>query len=285
MKKYIVAIILLISLSVCLFSCSGNESTFSIQFLDVGQGDSALVECDGHYMLIDGGDTGASNKVLSTLIENDVRTLDILVASHLHKDHIGGLLEIFDYVQQVNLAISNDNDADTEIFQSFQGILDENRLELKIPTVGEKYALGSATIEILDVSTLNENDSLVILITYGNTRFLFSGDIEADAQRRIADKYMNDVDSEFKINLIKMPHHGSHPSEEYKESALYYFLRTFMPDYAVISVGKGNKYNHPHELTLDMLNDLGAKTYRTDINGDIIVKSNGQEILIESHKY
>lgn len=243
------------------------------------------MECDGHYMLIDGGDTGASNKVLTTLIENDVRTLDILVASHLHKDHIGGLLDIFDYVQQVNLAISNNNDADTEIFQSFQGVLDENQLELKIPNEGEKYSLGSATIEILDVSTLNENDSLVILITYGNTRFLFSGDIEAEAQRRIADNYMNDADDAFKIDLIKMPHHGSHPSEEYKESSLYYFLRTFMPDYAVISVGEGNKYNHPHERTLDMLNDLQSKIYRTDVNGDIFVKSNGQDILVETQKY
>ena len=116
------------------------------------------------------------------------------------------------------------------------------------------------------------------MITYGKTRFLFTGDIEYKAQSRIAEKYMNDNDKEFKIDLIKMPHHGSY------EGSLYKFIRTFMPNYAVISVGSKNNYGHPHKETLDLLEDAEVKVYRTDIDGDIIVRSNGKELSFETSK-
>ena len=119
----------------------------------------------------------------------------------------------------------------------------------------------------------------------GKTKFLFTGDIEDEAQTRIADKYANEKDKEYKIDLIKMPHHGSaSPKSVNGTGSLYRFIRTFMPDYAVISVGEGNSYGHPHKETLSLLEDADAKVYRTDIHGDIIVKSDGKSLMIETSK-
>ena len=135
-------------------------------------------------------------------------------------------------------------------------------------------------IEIIDASSDKANDSLVLLITYGNTKFLFTGDIEESVQTRISDKYENESDKAYDIDLIKMPHHGSYTG------TLYRFLRTFMPEYAVISVGAGNTYGHPHRETIDILDNESwkFKVYRTDKNGDIIVISNGKELSIETKK-
>ena len=99
MRKRIIAFILLLAMGFCLCSCSkeNKDSTFSIRFLDVGQGDSALVECDGHYMLIDGGETTAGDKVYNVLEEKGIQKLDILAVSHLHTDHYGGLIKALTY--------------------------------------------------------------------------------------------------------------------------------------------------------------------------------------------
>ena len=267
------------------FSC-GKESTkssFSIQFIDVGQGDSALVECDGHYMLIDGGDVNAGDKLYSVLEEKHIQKLDILAVSHLHVDHIGGLIKALTYASTIDLTISNDTYSDKETFRKFEHELSINGSKITVPKVGTEYELGSATVEVIDVCADTVNDSLVLLITYGDTNFLFTGDIEDVSQTRISDKYENESDKAYDVDLIKMPHHGSYTG------TLYRFLRTFMPEYAVISVGTGNSYGHPDYRTLDELDKLeidGIKTkvYRTDESGDIIVTSNGKELLIETSK-
>ena len=116
------------------------------------------------------------------------------------------------------------------------------------------------------------------MITYGKTKFLFTGDIEGDAQTRISDRYENEKDEAYKIDLIKMPHHGS------SSSKLYRFIRTFMPDYAVISVGAGNIYEHPDVETLDLLEQANVMVYRTDQKGDIIVESDGKQLQINTSK-
>lgn len=114
---------------------------------------------------------------------------------------------------------------------------------------------------------------------------MFAGDIEDDAQTRISDKYANQKDEAYKIDLIKMPHHGSRsPRSVNGTGSLYRFIRTFMPNYAVISVGQGNQYGHPHQETLDLLKQAGVIVYRTDLNGDIIVRSNGKTVSIETEK-
>ena len=282
MRHRFLAFILLLATLLCLCSCSkeNEDSTFSIQFIDVGQGDSALVECDGHYMLIDGGDTNAGQKVYDALEEKGIQKLDILAISHLHADHIGGLTKALTYASSIGITISNSTYSEKETFRKFEHELGINGSKITVPAPGDKFELGSATVEVVDVSAEEANDSLVLLISYGDTKFLFAGDIEDAAQERIAEKYQNDKDEPYKIDLIKMPHHGSYTG------TLYRFVRTFMPDYAIISVGAGNTYGHPHQETMDLLDSKTwkPKVYRTDLNGDIIVRSNGKELSVETSK-
>lgn len=281
-KRKLLIILPLLILILCLCSCSykSHNSSFCIQFIDVGQGDAALIECDGHYMLIDGGDKSASDKVYNVLKEQNIQCLDILAISHLHADHIGGLAKALTYATKIGVTISNSDYSETDTFKKLSHELAINGSQITIPSVGDEYKLGSATVEVIDVCADEENDSLVLLITYGNTKFLFTGDIEEDAQTRISEKYQNESDEPYEIDLIKMPHHGSYTG------TLYQFLRTFMPEYAVISVGAGNNYGHPDEKTLDLLNSKTwkPKIYRTDHDGDIIVQSNGKELSVKTSK-
>lgn len=282
MKRRILAFMLLAATILCLCSCAKTDSnsTFSIRFIDVGQGDSALVECDGHYMLIDGGESTAGDAVYNVLEENGIQKLDILVVSHLHTDHYGGLTKALTYASSIGVTLSNAEYKDSKAFRDFEHQLQINGSKITVPASGDTYELGSATIEVIDSTVEEANDSLVLLITYGDTRFLFTGDIEDAAQTRISDKYQNESDDPFKVDLIKMPHHGSYTG------TLYRFLRTFMPDYAIISCGEGNMYGHPHQDTLDLLDSKtwSPKVYRTDHDGDIIVRSNGKELSIETSK-
>lgn len=257
-------------------SCDNDEaSSLCIQFIDVGQGDSALIECDGHYMLIDGGDKQAGDKVYQVLQENGIQKLDILAMSHLHSDHIGGLEKALTYASSINLVISNSDDSSSETFRNVEEQLTINGATVEIPQVGDKYNFGGAEVEVVDNASDEENDSLVLLVTYGKTRFLFTGDIEYEPQRRLAEKYNDD----FKIDVIKMPHHGS-----WQRMNLNRFIRAFDPDYAIISCGKNNPYGHPHRETLELLEQADTKVYRTDEDGDIFVKSNGKTISITTSK-
>jgi len=266
-------------------SITDNSSTFSIHFIDVGQGDAALIECDGQYMLIDGGDTSAKDKVYNTLEEKGIQKLEILAISHLHADHIGGLEKALTYASNIGITISNSSYASSEAFRKMEHQLGINGSKITVPHDGDKYSLGSAQVEVIDVSADEGNDSLVLLITYGKTKFLFTGDIEDEAQTRISDRFQNADDKAYDIDLIKMPHHGStSPHSDNGTGALYRFIRAFMPEYAVISVGKDNVYGHPHRETLDLLNDADIKVYRTDIDGDIVVKSDGKSLYFETSK-
>lgn len=274
MKRRIIAVVLILCLVWILCSCSESRaaSGFSITFIDVGQGDSALVVCDGHYMLIDGGDAAAGEKVCDVLKENGVKRLDILVASHLHDDHIGGLIEVLDYAQRVKLVLSNKKKYDSGTFDDFHNRLVNHRVKIKVPKEGNTYQLGSATIEVLSVRAKDDNDSLVLLITYGEHKFLFAGDMEQDQEREICAHYHDERQD---ITLLKVGHHGS------KTSTSIRFLSTIMPKYAIISVGKGNRHRHPADQTLERLEQAEAIVYRTDISGTIIVTSNGEELKIE----
>ena len=309
MKKRIAVLLIVLLSSLLLCSCDiplinqqDSSSTFSIEFIDVGQGDSALVECDGRYMLIDGGDkTHGGPAVYEALEEKQVQHLDILAISHFHMDHVGGLLEALNYAQNIDITIANTNEinnnmgddgdgeeanisSDTNFAKIEAKIINcTNTNRIDVPYNGEEFKLGSAKVEVVDVSSKEENDSLILLITYGKTKFLFTGDAENDQQYRIIDKYHDEPDGLYKIDLIKMPHHGSagKPGIEYPIGSL---LNIFMPKYAVISVGENNRYKHPAQKTLDALDQKEAEIYRTDKNGNILVKSDGKEIQITTEK-
>lgn len=258
-------------------SITKADGSFSIQFINVGQGDSALIECDGYHMLIDAGDKSAGETVYSVLYNANITKLDILAISHYHMDHVGGLSKALSGIIEIDKIISNrPYYSQNATYIDIEGTLSELGTKIDFPRVGDTFKLGSADIEVLDASDKEENDSLVLLITYGSNKFLFTGDIEYNAEKRIIEKFENDKDEVYKIDLIKMPHHGS-----WQNQNLYTFLRTFDPDYAIISVGN-NIYGHPHHETLELLGQQGAKVYQTINDGNIIVKSDGTKISIET---
>lgn len=281
-NKTIIALSLIVLTLLSITSCdtggkSDSKSGFSIKFIDVGQGDAALVSCDGHYMLIDGGPKGAADKVYNALVDEKATKLDYLIVSHMHEDHIGGLQKALSYVSKVSKTLSVESDDDSEEYYDFHSeLLTVGCSSIDVPKEGQKFSLGSSTIEIIAVGdpTMNNNESLVVLITYGSTTFLFTGDMQYQTEDKISDKYSDN----FPITLLKVAHHGAENSTEYR------FVRATSPKYAIISVGGGNRYGHPTEKVLSVLEQADVKTYRTDMNGTITVTSDGKELTIKTEK-
>lgn len=251
-----------------------EPSTFSIHFIDVGQADAALVECDGHYMLIDGGNSGDSSLIFSVLKNEKVPVLDILVASHAHEDHVGGLSGALNYTT-AKLTLCPVKSYDSDVFNDFSKYADKNGGGITVPKAGAEYMLGSAKLTILGLNLADDtnNTSIVLKITYGNTSFLFTGDAEREAEQALLD---NGVD--LSATVLKVGHHGADTSTTYP------FLREIMPEYAVISVGEGNSYDHPTEATLSKLEDANVKLYRTDMQGNIYCTSDGDTVSFTVEK-
>ena len=250
------------------------DSFFEIRFIDVGEADAALVNCDGHYMLIDGGNKSDSSKIFAILKQTSVETIDIIVGSHPHEDHIGGLPGAYNYTT-ANLTLCSVTSYDSDAFEDFKKYADKSGGGITVPNVGDTYKLGSATIEILGVNSGVEiNDtSIVLKIVYGDTSFLFTGDAE-----RTTEQVMLAAEMDLSADVLKVGHHGS------ESSTTYPFLRDVMPQYAVISVGDNNSYGHPTDDVLSRLRDADVTVFRTDMQGDIYCTSDGKSITFKVEK-
>ena len=244
-----------------------EASALNVHFIDVGQADAALVECDGQYMLIDGGNKADSSKIYSVLKSAKVPKLDILVATHAHEDHVGGLAGALNYTK-ADLILSPVTDYDSEAFRDFRKYADLSG-GITIPKAGDTYELGSATVTILGLNLAqgSNNTSIVLRIDHGANSFLFMGDAERDAELALTES-----GAKLSADVLKVGHHGSDTSTTYP--LLYYA----QPKYAVISVGEDKSYGHPTEVVLSRLRDADVKLYRTDMQGDIHCISNGEAL-------
>ena len=251
-----------------------EKDAFTIHYFDVGQADAALVQCDGHYMLIDGGKKEDSSKMYSVMKANGIKKLDIVVATHVHEDHLGGIPGALNYAK-ADLVLCPTKAYESEAFEDFSEIAKENG-GIQVPKVGKRYLLGDAEVQILGVNSVenDENNSSIILkIAYGDTSFLFTGDAERDAE-----KVLIDLGKDLSSTVLKVGHHGSNTSTSYG------FIRKVMPEYAVISVGDDNSYGHPDDETLETLANAEATVFRTDLQGDICCVSDGKTVTFTTDK-
>lgn len=249
-----------------------SEDSLTVHFIDVGQADCALLECNGEFMLIDGGNVDDSSLVVSYLQRQGVEELTAVVCSHGHEDHAGGLAGVM-AVFPVQAVYAPTRTYSSACFDDFMYYVNQQNLEIIIPAPGDRFALGDAEVTVLgpveSYADIN-NTSLVLSVTYGENSFLFTGDMELEAENDLLDYY-----SDFPtVDVLKVGHHGSSTSTGYR------FLYTVDPAYAVISVGAGNDYGHPHREVVSRLTNAGIPAFRTDMLGTVLINSDGKELTV-----
>ncbi len=240
------------------------------RFLDVGQGDAALVTCDGHSMLIDGGPSSASSKLYSVLKAEGIDALDYVIASHPDADHIGGLAGAL-HAAKAGRVFCSSTSSDTKTYETFASTVLDGGGVVEVPSTGTTLPLGGASVSFIGPVVRfgdDNNDSLVVKVTYGETSMLFMGDAEMSAEQTLLDEGVD-----VRADVLKVGHHGS------QTSSSPFFVEEVDPEFAVISVGE-NSYGHPDENVLAMFGRMGVNVLRTDVSGDIALCSNGCEIVI-----
>lgn len=252
-----------------------NSEGLEVHYLDVGQADCILLQCDGANMLIDGGNVEDSDLVVAYLLEQGVTALDLVVNTHAHEDHVGGLPGVLAVFETKNVWCPVKTYGST-CFEDFVKYADQQELELVCPAPGSTWALGGAEVQVLgpvkdDYDT--NNSSMILRVEYGATSFLFTGDAETEAEKDVLE-----AGYDVSATVLKVGHHGSETSSSYQ------WLREVGAEYAVIQVGEGNSYDHPHEIILSRLRDADMTVYRTDLQGHIICYSDGRAVRFETDK-
>ena len=288
MKKKLISLFLVLSLLLC--GCmelpapavpqpsaapdtTGGEA-LTVHYIDVGQADCILLECGGEFMLIDGGNREDGQLVVTYLQEQGVEELRYVVCTHAHEDHVGGLPSVLAVYPTDNI-LAPTRTYSSKVFDDFLYYADQQRQQVQIPSAGDKFTLGNADVAVLgpvDNYAETNDTSIVLMVTFGDTRFLFTGDMETAAENDMVDYWSSDFD--WNVDVLKVGHHGSSTSSGYR------FVYETDPEYAIISVGEDNSYGHPHEEVVSRYQDAGIPMFRTDELGHIIVTSDGTSVSV-----
>ena len=240
-----------------------------VHYIDVGQGDCELICCDGEYMLIDAGVPDAGDTVVEYLKNHSIDKLTYLVCTHPHADHCGGLDAVVENVE-VETVFTSPYIGENKSYEYFENAVYAAGLDFTVPELGEVFYLGEAKFRFLgpleDYENVND-DSLVMRLEYGDTSFLFTGDMTSNAEHDLLDEGLK-VD----CDVLKVGHHGS------SGSSCYQFLYEASPTIGVISCAVGNDYGHPHKETISRLSDAEVTVYRTDLDGTVIIFSDGMHV-------
>ena len=256
-------------------SSAPDAAGLTVHFIDVGQGDCILIQCDGANLLIDAGVESMGETVADYLEVQGVTELTYAVGTHPHEDHIGGLDVVLDRVRAETLLMP-DVFTDSMCYQQVLEAAARQDLTPTEPELFREYPLGGGSFVVYgpekEYSDKN-NCSIVLKLTYGETSFLFTGDMETEEAGDIVES-----GADLSADVMKVGHHGSSNSTPYR------FLREVMPAYSVIQCAAGNDYGHPHEELLSRLEDSGTAILRTDLNGTVVIRSNGSELTVTVEK-
>lgn len=250
---------------------STNGETIEVHFLDVGQGDATLIKQGSHAMLIDAGNNDKGTAVQSYLQSQGVETLDYVVGTHPDSDHVGGL-DVVLYKFPWDTVILPDLEKDTKTYQDVLKVIKDKGKSITFPVAGNSYGLGNAEFTIIAPAAEDYGDnwndySVGILLQFGESRFIFTGDAEEDSEQ---DMIAGEVD--LSADVLKAAHHGSDTANTMP------FLEEVSPKSVVISCGEGNSYGHPRAGAMNNFRTIGASVYRTDEQGTIVAVSDGKDI-------
>ena len=251
-----------------------DGETLTVHYIDVGQADAILLETEGKFMLIDGGNKDDSQLVVSYLEQQGVSELEAVVCTHPHEDHVGGLPAVL-AVYPTKAVYAPTKTYSSKIFDSFLYYVDQQGLDVTIPSPGQLLTFGDMIMTFVGPvqSYAETNDtSIVISAFFDDVRFIFTGDMEVAAENDMLDYWGEQMD--WDSTVLKVGHHGSSTSSSYR------FIREIDPEYAIVSVGKDNSYGHPHKEVISRYADAGIPMLRTDELGHIVVTADGSDVQI-----
>ena len=251
-----------------------KPSILSITYLNVGQGNSVFIECDDHYMLINGGTSDQSSKIYSFLEKKDIEKLDFVVATNTNEENVGGLaaaLKEYD----CDTVLASTNEASNETYADFLKYTEKNKKSVTVPKVNDTYTLGDAKISVLAcASKIDATQPLILQIQHFDTKYLFASDVKTEEESVLCEEYVEAM----KSDVLFIVNHGSSISSSDA------FLDTVNPKIAMISVNGNDGSGLPESKVLDALNQRNIDLYRTDCNGDIKLVSDGKSINISTAK-
>ena len=253
---------------------SAGDNMLTVHYIDVGQADCALIETGGKYVLIDGGNKEDGQLVVTYLQEQGVEELEAVICTHAHEDHVGGLPSVL-AVFPTKAVYSPTKTYASNIYDDFMYYVDQQGLEVTLPTPGDEFIVNQASFTILGPTEnyAETNDtSIIVMLEHLNSRFLFTGDMETAAENDMLDYWEGQMD--WNVDVLKVGHHGSSTSSGYR------FVYETDPEYAIISCGRDNSYGHPHEEIVSRYNDAGIPMFRTDELGTILATTDGYEVTI-----
>ncbi|MCX5751156.1 MAG: DNA internalization-related competence protein ComEC/Rec2 [Candidatus Saganbacteria bacterium] len=252
-----------------------------ITVLDVGQGDSILVEAPtGEKMLVDGGDVGKGEKIIIPYLKKKgITSLDVVVLTHPHADHLLGLLEVMQKVK-VEEVFDSGQSCDFSAYRIFLALVAKNKIKYRVVEGGQIYTLANGVkMRFLNPSkpylsgtnSDTNSNSIAFQLLYKNFSMLFTGDMEIEGEERVLSRFSQEM---IGSQALKVGHHGSRTATSPP------FLEAVSPHYAIISCGRHNKFRHPHRSTLQKLKEKGIKLYRTDVDGAVQIETDGGQLVV-----